>query len=110
MRSSRRRRWGCPADESRVEEERRRLEAAFGVLEGVLWGQEFMAGDGFRVVDVCYLIMVHRLRGCGELGLVSGVNVGAWRERCLGREGVRRFLGESLTLEDIRKRLAAART
>jgi glutathione S-transferase len=101
---------GLQSDEARVGEARKRLEAAFGVMEGVLGGQEWMAGREFSMVDVCYVIIVERLRGCGEVGLFSGENVSAWWERCLGRPRVREFLGSLLSLEDIKKRLAAART
>jgi glutathione S-transferase len=101
---------GLQTDEGRVAEARGKLEGHFGVLEGILGGQEYMAGGEFSLVDVWYLVMVERLRGCGEGELISErKNLSAWWERCLGRPAVEKFLGELLSLEDIKKRLAAAK-
>lgn len=69
-----------------------------------------MAVREFNMVDVWYVIMVERLKGCGEVRLFSGENVSAWWERCLRRPRVREFWGGLLSLEDIKKRLAVART
>jgi glutathione S-transferase len=101
---------GLETDEKRVGEARGRLEAHFDVLEGILGGQAFIAGKGFSLVDICYVVMVDRLRNCGEGELVSGrKNLSAWWARCLERPAVKKFLEESLTLEDIKKRVAAAK-
>jgi glutathione S-transferase len=102
---------GMPTDEARVGKARRRLEGHFDVLEGILGGQKFMAGKEFSLVDICYVSMVDRLEKCGEEGLVrERKNVSAWRERCLGRPPVKKFLDGLLTLEDIKRRLAAVKS
>lgn len=102
---------GLQADEGRVGEARGRLGAHFGVLEGLLGGQEYMVGNEFSLVDIWYLVVVVRLRHSGEGELVSGrMNLNAWWERCLGRPAVEKFLDGLLSLEDIKKRLAAAKS
>jgi len=107
---------GLPADEGKVSEARVRLEGLFAVLDRELAGKDgrearkWMVGEEFSVVDISFLIMIHRLKGCGEEDLVSGKqHLEAWWERCLGREAVKEFLGGLLGLEDIKRRLAAAK-
>jgi glutathione S-transferase len=102
---------GLEADEKKVAEARGRMGAHVYVLEGLLGAQEYMAGMGISLVDICYIVLLDRLRNCGERELVSGrKNMNAWWERCLGRPAVREFLDGLLSLEDIKKRVAAVKS
>lgn len=80
---------GLPADEAVVAKALRMVEAFFDVLDDFLERREYVAGDGFTLVDVFYVPLVQRLFLCGYEEVVeSRPAVSAWWERCVSRPAV----------------------
>ncbi len=84
---------GLPVDEAVVSKALRSVEAFFDVAEVLLRGKDYMAGDGFTIVDIYYIPLIQRLLACGYSdAILSRTAVGAWWERCVNRPAIQRML------------------
>lgn len=84
---------GLPPDEAVVSDALRSVEMFFDVTERILHDREYMAGNGFTLVDIYYIPLIQRLFACGYGDIiVSREAVNAWWERCVNRPAIQRAL------------------
>lgn len=102
---------GLTADEEVVAQERQKLQEYFNIIDEILTRQEYLAGNDYSLVDIYHIPLVERLFACGDGDLISERgNVNAWWQRCLSRLAVKKYVDETPSLEDIKKRLAASKS
>ena len=81
---------GMKADEEIVLKALKDLEGWRGVMDKLLEGKNFMAGETFSLIDIFYIPMVKRLEECGVGDVITGKgNLKAWWDRCRNRDSVR---------------------
>lgn len=75
---------GYEQSPAKVEEQRQKLEAPLGVLNGALEGRDHLVGDRFTVADL-NVASVFQWAALAKMDLAPHANVQAWLDRCLGR-------------------------
>ena len=99
---------GLTTDEEVVAKERSKLQEYFNIIDEILTRQEYLAGNDYSLVDIYHIPLVERLFSCGDGDLISKkANVNAWWQRCLSRSVVKKYVDETPSLQDIKRRLAA---
>jgi glutathione S-transferase len=72
-----------------AEEAARKLPAKLDVLEGVLAGREWLAGDGFTIADLNLAAVMFR---APSFGLERWPRIAAWHGRCYERPAAQRAI------------------
>jgi glutathione S-transferase len=84
---------GLPPDDAAVSNALRSVELFFDVAERLLQREDYMAGNGFTLVDIYYIPLIQRLFACGYGDIiVSREAVSAWWDRCVNRPAIKRLL------------------
>jgi glutathione S-transferase len=84
---------GLPADEEVVATALKSLASFFDVMEQILAATDYVAGEKFTLVDLCYIPPVQRLFDCGYHDIIeSHKALSAWWQRCIDRPAVQMVL------------------
>lgn len=83
---------GAP-DEKVVANSLQVLETYFDAAENLLHKRNYMAGESYTLIDLCYIPLILRLFAVGHYDLITSHKVvNAWYDRCVSRPAIQRVL------------------